>query len=403
MNRMSPGTLKVAFAAAALLVAAMTSGIALADSIFDFRGTGQDVVPVTGSSRCLGGAVAATDDPLSVAVMNPYASALTDKVIFTIGFVHGGAQTRNFDEEKNTAASVFPTISATVPIKGISFMTGIFLERAGRLTMADSGLAYVDEVYDAEYKKEVSAQAVPFYVSTEIMDRLVLSGGLIYSAFDGKWTTDIDYRSDELSDAEDAIDLSASGISFAGGMMVDLDRVRLAGLYRGRADLDGNLDRDNLYGGLWSSKEVRVTSEPSFKVGVWTRPVDPLVLEVDYDRSPWSMMEIDGTPISDKRSERWSAGLEYRGDQLWEASRVPLCFGYFRQPIDWNSPLTGEIIHEVFSLGTHIRMGDDRAGLSATIEYGRKYARETSDLDERTIGFTLSLSAIEAWRKEVRR
>jgi len=401
MNRIPSGTLKVAVAA--ILVIAMAAGIASADSIFDFGGTGQDVVPVTGSSRCLGGAVAATDDPLSVAVMNPYASALTDKVIFTIGFVHGGTQTKNYDEEKNTAASIFPTLSVTVPIKGISFMTGIFLERAGRLTMADSGLAYVDEIYDAKYKKEVSAQAVPFYVSTEIFGKLVLSGGFIYSAFDGKWTTSIDYRSDDLSDADDAIDLSASGVSFAGGMMLDLDRVRLAGLYRSKTDLSGNLDRDNLYGGVWSSEDTKVTSEPSFKIGVWASPVDPLVLEVDYDRSPWSMLEIDGVPISDKRSERWSAGLEYRGDHLWEASRVPLCFGYFRQPIDWDSQLTGDITHEVFSLGTYIRMGDDRAGLSASIEFGRKYARETSDLDERTIGFTLSLSAIEAWRKEVRR
>jgi hypothetical protein len=335
--------------------------------------------------------------------MNPYASALSDKVIFTIGFVHGGARTKNFDEKKNTAASIFPTVSVTVPIKGISFMSGIFLERAGRITMADTGLAYVDEVYDAKYKKEVSAQAVPFYVSTEIAHRLVVSGGFIYSAFDGKWTTDVDYRSDDLSDATDVIDLSASGVSFAGGMMVDLDRVRLAGLYRSKADLNGNLDRDNLYGGVWSSEEIKVTSEPSFKVGVRARPVDPLVLEVDYDRSPWSMLKVDGTPISDKRSERWSAGLEYRGDHLWEASRIPLCLGYFRQPIDWDSQMTGDIIHEVYSLGTYIRMGDDRAGLSATIEFGRKYAQGTSDLDERTIGFTLSLSAIEAWRREVRR
>jgi hypothetical protein len=96
-------------------------------------------------------------------------------------------------------------------------------------------------------------------------------------------------------------------------------------------------------------------------------------------------------------------GLEYRGDYLWEASRIPLCLGYFRQPIDWESQITGDIVHEVFSLGTYVRMGNDRAGLSATIEYGRKYARETSDLDEKTIGLSLSLSAIEAWRKEVRR
>ena len=122
------------------------------------------------------------------------------------------------------------------------------------------------------------------------------------------------------------------------------------------------------------------------------------------------MLEVDGVPISDRRSERWSAGLEYRGDHLWEASRIPLCLGYFRQPLDWgsrpldsDSHLTGEVIQEVFSLGTYLRMGNNRAGLSATLEFGRKYASGTSDLDEKIIGFTLSLSAIEAWRKEVRR
>jgi len=335
--------------------------------------------------------------------MNPYASALTNKVILTIGFVHGGTQTKNYTEEKYTASSIFPTLSVTVPIKGVSFLTGIFLERAGRLHMADSGTAYVDEAYAAEYKKEVSAQAVPLYASTEIFDKLVLSGGVIYTAFDAKWTTSVDFHSDDLSDADDAIDLSASGVSFAGGLMLDLDRVRLAGLYRSKTDLSGTLDRDNLYAGVWSSEDAKVTAEPSFKIGVWARPVEPLVLEVDYDRSPWSMLKVDGEPVSDKRSERWSAGLEYRGDHLWEASTFPLCLGYFRQPIDWDSQLTGDIIQQVFSIGTYFRIGGDRAGLSATLEFGRKDASGTSDLDERTFGFTLSLSAIEAWRKEVRR
>lgn len=387
----------------ATVLVAMLAGVAGADSIFDFKGTGQDIVPVTGGSRCLGGAVAATNDPLSVAVMNPYASALTDRVILTIGFAHGATQTNNFGEEKSTASSVFPTLSVTVPIKGISFLTGMFLERAGRLSMADTGSAYVDQIYDAEYRKETSAQAVPLYVSTEILDRLVLSGGFIYSAFDARWTTALDFRSDDLKDTDDAIDLSASGVSFAGGMMLDLDKVRLAGLYRSKTDLSGRLDRDSKYGGVWSSEDASVTAEPSFKIGMWARPVAPLVIEVDYDRSPWSMLKVDGEPISDKRSERWSAGLEYRGDHLWEASRIPLCLGYFRQPIDWDTQLSGDIIQQVFSIGTYFRMGGDRAGLSATLEFGRKVARGTSDLDERTIGFTLSLSSLEAWRREVRR
>ncbi len=387
----------------AALVITVLAGIASADSIFNFKGTGQDVIPVTGGSRCLGGAVAATNDPLSVAVMNPYASALTDKVILTLGFVHSGTQTNNLGEEKSTASSIFPTVSVTVPIKGFSFLTGIFLERAGRLSLADTDTAYVDEVYDAHYRKEVSAQAVPLYVSTQIFDRLILTGGFIYSAFDAKWTTSIDFHSDDLSDAEDAIDLSASGASFAAGMMLDLDRVRLAGLYRSKTDLSGTLERDSKYGGVWSRENARVSAEPSFKIGVWARPVAPLVLEVDYDRSPWSMLEVDGEPISEKRSERWAAGLEYRGDHLWEASRFPLCLGYFRQPIDWDSQLTGDIIQQVISIGTYIRMSSDRAGLSATLEFGRKEARGSSDMDEKTIGFSLSLSSIEVWRKEVRR
>ncbi len=403
MNRILTAALVTTVPVVVVLAVILSAGIASADSIFNFKGTGQDVVPVTGGSRCLGGAVAATNDPLSVGVMNPYASALTDKVILTIGFVHGGTQTKNFDEEKYTTSSIFPTLSVTVPIKGFSFLTGIFLERAGRLSLADTGVAYVDEVYDADYRKEVSAQAVPLYVSTTIFDRLILTGGFIYSAFDAKWTTSVDFRSDDLSDAEDAIDLSASGASFAAGMMLDLDRVRLAGLYRSKTDLSGTLERDSKYSGVWSNEDTKVSAEPSFKIGVWARPVAPLVLEVDYDRSPWSMLEVDGEPISEKRSERWAAGLEYRGDHLWEASRFPLCLGYFRQPIDWDSQLTGDIIQQVISIGTYIRMGSDRAGLSATLEFGRKEARGSSDMDEKTIGFSLSLSAIEAWRKEVRR
>ncbi len=403
MSRVTASTLAVAALAAAILAVGPLTGEARADSIFDIKGTGQDVVPVSGGSRCLGGAVAATDDPLSVAVMNPYASAFSDRVILTIGFVHSGTETNNLGEEKTTASSIFPTVAMTVPIKGISFMTGIFLERGGRLSLADTGTAYVDEPYDVAYEKEVSAQSVPLYASKELFDRLVLSGGFIYSAFDSKWTNKIDFKSDELTNTDDAIDLSSSGVSYAFGGMLDLHRVRLAGLYRGKGDLSGRLDRDSKEGGVWSSEDVTVTSEASFKIGIWARPLQSLVLEADYDRSPWSLMEVNGVQLSDRRSERWSVGLEYRGDHLWDASRYPLCIGYFEQPIDWESELTGEITHQVISVGTYFRMGGDRAGFSAALEFGQKEASGNPDLHERTIGLSLSLSAIEAWRREVRR
>jgi hypothetical protein len=51
----------------ALLTAALilVSGHTYGDSIFDVRGTGRDIIPVTGAAAAMGGAVAASKDPLS--------------------------------------------------------------------------------------------------------------------------------------------------------------------------------------------------------------------------------------------------------------------------------------------------------------------------------------------------
>jgi hypothetical protein len=387
----------------AVLLMISLAGQTRGDSIFDFRGTGKDVIPVAGASRALGGAVAASDDPLSAAVMNPFASAHAERVIVTIGAAHTGTNTNNFGEEKRTASTLFPTIGLTVPLFRISFMSGLFLERAGRLSLAETDTAYVDEIYDARYRKEVSFFSVPIYVSADVYGRVIVAGGVLYSAYDSKWTDVIDFRSGNQSDTEDVSEISANGTSFAGGLLVDLDRVRIAGLVRGGTDMDGTLERENKRAGVWSREDVTLSSEHSFKIGLWASPVAPLSIEVDYDRSPWSNLKIDGRSITHKRVERWAVGIEYRGDHLWKASKYPLCLGYYKQPLDWQTDLTGEITEQVFCVGTSLRMGGDRAAISIALEFGQRNAKHRSDLSENTFAFALSLSAMEVWKREIRR
>ena len=388
---------------AAVLLLATIVGQTHGDSIFDFRGTGKDVIPVAGASRALGGAVAASDDPLSAAVMSPFASALAEKVIVTIGASHTGTNTNNLGDEKRTATTTFPTIGLTVPLLRVSVMSGLFLEKEGRLSLADTGTVYVSEIYDARYRREVSFYSVPLYVSADVYRRVIVAGGLVYSAFDSRQTDVIDFRSGELSDTEDVSEISASGASFAVGLLVDLDMVRISGLYRAGTDMDGTLERENSHAGVWLKEDLTLSSEPSFKIGLWARPIAPLSIEVDYDRSPWSDLKLDGRSITNKRVERWAVGIEYRGDHLWSASRYPLCLGYYRQPLDWETEVTGEITEQVFSLGTSIRLGRDRAAISVALEFGQRDAKDQSNLSESTFAFSLSLSAMEVWAREIRR
>jgi hypothetical protein len=64
--------------------------------------------------------------------------------------------------------------------------------------------------------------------------------------------------------------------------------------------------------------------------------------------------------------------------------------------------LTGRIVERVFSVGTSIPIAEDRAVVSVALELGQREAEDRSDLSETVYGLALSVSAIEAWRREVR-
>ncbi len=372
------------------------------DSIFDVRGTGKDVIPVAGVSRAMGGAVAASRDPLDCAVMSPFASALVDRVTITVGFAHMNTRSDNLGEKKRTLTTLFPSVTAIIPYKGVAFMTGLYLEKEGRLTLALTDSAYGDEAYDLEYRRETSIHTVPLFVSSSIHRRLLVSAGILFSAFDTRETHTVDFASDNRTDAVDASDISASGRALAAGFMLDLDIVRVAALFRSKIDLDGALDRESRYADVWDSKDVSLTSGESYKLGLRVKPHSYFAVEVDYETSPWSGMRLDGRPIADDDVYRWSAGLEYRGHIPWDAEKYPLCAGYYRQPLDWQSPETGEIVERIFSVGTSIPIAKDRAAVSLALEFGRREAEGTSDLSETVYGLSLSVSAIEAWRREVK-
>jgi hypothetical protein len=384
-----------------VIVVALSVPAVYGDSIFDVRGAGRDVVAVAGVSRAMGGAVAASRDPLDCSVMSPFASALSDGVTMSAGLVHVNTRTDDLGEKKRSISTIFPTIAAIIPFRGISFMTGLYLEKEGRLTISLTDSAYGGQ-YDFDYRRETSVHTVPFFVSTDIRRRLLVSAGILFSAFDMRETHTTDFVSDERVDAVDASDLSASGRAFAAGFMIDLDRVRLAAMYRSDTDLDGALDRESRYAEVWDSRDISLTTQEAYKVGIRVQPHRFFSAEVDYETSPWCKMKLDGEPIGDSDVYRWSAGMAYRGPIPWNAAKYPLLAGYYRQPLDWESPLTGEIVEEVYSIGTSIPLAKDRAALSLALEFGRREARDRSDLSERFYGLALSVSAIEAWRREVK-
>lgn len=387
--------------AATALTALLLSSTAHGDSIFAVRGAGRDVVPVAGGSRAMGGAVAASSDPLACSVMSPFASALAERVTVTAGFAHTNTRTENAGEKERTLDTLFPAVSAIIPYRMISVMAGLYLEKEGRITLALADSAY-GEGYDLEYRRETSIHTVPLFVSSRLHRRLLVSAGVLFSAFDTRETHTMDFDTDDRADAEDAIDVSASGHAFAAGIMVDLDILSFAALYRSKADLDGSLDSESRYAGVWDSRNVELKSEESYKIGMRLRPHRYLALELDYETSPWSKMEIDGERIAETDVYRWSAGIEYRGPLLWDAEKYPVLAGYYKQPLDWEDPLTGEITEEVFSLGASIPLAQARAALSFALEFGRREPEKGSDLRETFYGLSLSVSAIEAWRREVR-
>jgi hypothetical protein len=289
-----------------------------------------------------------------------------------------------------------------VPLGRFSVLTGLFLEKQGRLTLAMRDSAY-GHGYGIDYRKECSIHSVPVMVSAGFGTKIIVSAGVLVSFFDIREKTVTDFDSDARADAEDIYDMYAMGESFAVGLLLDLERVRLGALFRSKADLDGTLDSENRYAGLWASEDVAITSDEAFNVGLLVRPTRSVSIEADYHQSPWDEVTIDGKPVTTKRVERWALAAKYEGSRLWRASKYPLIMGYYRQPLDWESDQTGEITEEFFSVGTSIPMGEDRALISVSLEMGRRRAKEEDDLSETIYGISLSLSAMEAWRREIRR
>jgi hypothetical protein len=385
-----------------LLVVALGCG-ASGDSVFDAEGTGRDLIPATGNTRALGGAVLAGEDPMASSILSPFASALAGRITIGAGFSHTGTNSTYLGEEKRTITTMFPSVTVVIPFRGVSFLTGLYQEKGGRLTLVDNAKPYGLELFDVTYRKETSIHSVPLIVTKAVLPRLTLSAGMIWSFFDTRETTITDFRSADRTDAEDVHDLFASGQSFAAGFLVDLDLVRVAALYRSKSDLDGTLESHNRYGGLYSSQDTGLDSDHAFNVGILVEPVRSLQVEADYQESPWDKLSLGDRRITDKSVARWAVGIRYRGERPWKASKYPILAGYYRQPLDWEDPTTGEIIEEFFSVGTSIPVGEDRAALSISFEVGTRRADRTGDIEETIYGFSLSVAAGEAWRRAIRR
>jgi hypothetical protein len=385
-----------------LLLSAL-AGSAMGDSIFDQGGLGSDVIPAVGHTRALAGAMMASKDPLACSLLNPFGSALSDKITIGAGFSHSGTKTKNVGEEARTVTTLFPSVSLTVPLRRISVMTGLFLEKQGRLSLTMRDTAYSNDLFDIDYRREASVHTVPVLVSAPVVPRLIVSGGILISFLDIREKTSTDFLSDDRVDAQDVDDTYAMGTSFAGGFLLDLDRIRLGTLFRTKADLDATRDRENRYAGLWSSEDFTVSSEPALSVGLWASPARQVEIEVDYHRSPWSEVTIDGIPLTAKRIERWAVGARYQGEYIWNAAKYPLLAGYYRQPLAWESDETGEITEEFWSVGTSVPIGEDRASISIAVEMGKRQAKNTDEIEETIYGLSISVTAIEAWRREIRR
>jgi len=397
-----------ALALASILVL-LWVGLVSADSIFDIRGMGRDIIPVAGPTRALGGAVAANPDPLAASILNPCASARARALTITAGLAHTSTTTNNLGEKKKTVGTSFPSVVVAVPASKFSVFSGLYLEKQGRISFAEVDTTLPGNViYDVTYKREISINSVPVLLSTAISRRLVLAAGIIVSFCDMREEQIIDFRDSKYSDADDVMDTYAMGEGFAAAFQIDLDRVRLGGILRTAPDLNGELERRNSPIGLWSTEKIEISSKDAFRLGLQALPIRAVSVEVDYDRAPWSRLRLNDEILSDKMVERWAVGIQYRGDYLWRGSKYPINLGYYRQPLDWEGEsqagiATGEITEEVYSLGTSIPIVQDRASIALSLEIGSRKTEMRSNLDERFYGLSLSISAIEAWQREIRR
>ncbi|HVP57073.1 MAG TPA: hypothetical protein VMU02_03160 [bacterium] len=398
--------------AARITVAACLATVALGatargDSIFDAAGAGRDVMPAVGDTRALGGAVTANLDPFSVSLLNPCAAARAKQVIITGGFAEMGTKTTNLGQTKTTVTTVYPSLTLIVPTKHFALLTGLFQEREGRVTLADTG-SVGTSIYDASYSRGSSVHSIPLMLSAFINRRVALSGGMFFSFSDMREETAIDFRSSDYKDTDDVMDTFAAGEGFIGAFVLDLGRLRLGGQFRTGPRLKGKLEKRNAPIGLWSSENISISSKNAFGLGLAAEPATWVTIEGDYSKSPWSGLKLDQVTLNARNTERWSIGIQYHGDHIWQASQYPLTLGYHREPLDRQAGrldkiATGRISEEIFSLGTSIPMGQGRGRLSLAFEFGTRKAAARDDLREKTYGISLSVSAAEAWHREARR
>jgi hypothetical protein len=390
----------------------------LADSVFDSKGVGHDVIPAIGDSRALGGAVAASLDPFTASIISPCAAARSQALTISGGAAWTNTTSHNLGQRKEAASTGYPSLALTVPLKRVSILTGVFLEKTGKIRYRETatypaGGAEGDITYDVHYKRESSIYSVPVFLSAALTKRLVASAGILASFCDMREDMALDFLASQYTDTEDVLDSYAVGESFAAAAVLDLDRLRIGGLVRTAPRLKGHLDRSNRPLGIWSSEDVTISSHEAFSIGLWAEPVRALSVEIDYDRNPWSRLELTSpgradVPLSNQLVERWAVGVQYHSDYLWRASKYPLNLGYYRQPLDWRSTAadptgTGRITEDVVSIGTSIPIGVERGSLGLAFEIGTRKAADTGNLKETTYTLSVSVAAAEAWRREIKR
>jgi hypothetical protein len=346
--------------------------------------------------------------------MNPCASARAKSLTITGGFVHTTTSTDNFGEGKKTAGSVFPSLGVVIPLAKFSLLTGLYVEKMGGVRFLETDTLAASEpdeegiTYQASYKRETSVHSVPLFISREFDRRLILAAGVVLAFCDMREETSIDFPASGYVDTDDVMDTQAMGEGFAAAFLIDLGRLSVGGLYRSAPDLDGSLEKKAKFAGVWQTENIMISSREAVKIGVLARPLPWVSVEVDYDRCPWSRLTLDGETLSNKLVERWALGIQYRGDRVWRASKYPLSLGYCRLPVDWEgagqgSVTTGEIAEEVYSVGLSIPLAEERAAMAFAFEAGTRAAMARSDLDEKFYRLSLSVSAMEVWRRSMKR
>jgi hypothetical protein len=391
--------MKRTFACIALLLAMATH--ASADTLYDLNRLGIDLVPSTGIARPLAGATIANPNVVASHITSPAASALTDKVVVAVGAVHHSTNSTYWDQQQSSATTTFPAFSVIVHLRILNLFTGYFVEKMGRAALEADGIAYDNVLFDALYTKESSVFSVPIFVSAAYRKKLAVSGGVIFSYLDSRETRQIDFRPDEYSDITDDVDMFATGTSWAFGALLDFDVVRVGGSVRTGTDMSGQEEFSNEISDIWKSRDVDLAAPGCYKIGA-ALVTRPLTVEFDYDRSPWSKVKLGGKYMSLNDINRYALGITYTGRSLWNATKHPLMFGYYRQPLDQLGSDVGETIEKGYLAGTSIGIASGRATLVLGLEYITRKTDGDPGLHEEAFGFYISVAVQEAWRRAIK-